>query len=341
MESTLTCSPNQTKENIIRCIKAGLVPFVQSSPGIGKSSIVKQIAKEFNLQLIDHRLSTSSPEDLLGLPHFENGKAVFSPFRDVFPLEDSFIPKGKNGWLLFFDEFNSAPRSVQAACYKIVLDREVGQHKLHRNVAIVCAGNKMDDNAITVNLSTAMQSRLIHIFMEPNYNEWLENVAIPNNYDERVVAFLSMYPEFLMRFDPEHVENTFPCPRTWEFVNKLVQNQQIDNTYLALLSGTITSEVAMSFLTFCKLREEMVSWKEIEKDPERIPLPQKNEVKWSTILHLLNHVTENNLVDMMKYISRFPVDYQIIFLRSIWIKHPGWVSHPALVDIRIKLADYF
>ena len=115
METTLYCNANQAKVNIIRCIKVGLVPFIQSSPGIGKSSIVKQIAKEFNLKLIDHRLSTSSPEDLLGLPHFEEGKAVFSPFRDIFPLEDSSIPEGKDGFLLFFDEFNSAPRSIQAA----------------------------------------------------------------------------------------------------------------------------------------------------------------------------------------------------------------------------------
>ena len=76
MEATLSCTPNQTKENIIRCIKAGLVPFIQSSPGLGKSSIVKEIAKEFNLKLIDHRLSTSAPEDMSGLPHFENGQAV-------------------------------------------------------------------------------------------------------------------------------------------------------------------------------------------------------------------------------------------------------------------------
>lgn len=342
METTLSCNANQIKTNIIRCIKAGLVPFIQSSPGVGKSSIVRQIANEFRLKLIDHRLSTSSPEDLLGLPHFEGNKAVFAPFRDIFPLEDTPLDPAYDGWLLFFDEFNSAPRSVQAACYKIVLDREVGQHKLHKNVAIVCAGNKTDDNAITVQLSTAMQSRLIHLIMEPDVKVWMENVAFPHNYDERIVAFLNMYPEFLMKFDPEHTERTFPCPRTWEFTNKLIKNEEeLDNSFLPLLSGTITSEVAMTFLTFCKMREEMISWSDILKDPEHTSIPDRNEVKWSTILHVLSHINEDNFDKFTKYISRYPVDYKIIFYRAVKIKYPGLTNHPSFTAAMLNLASYF
>ena len=43
---------------------------------------------------------------------FENGKAVFSPFRDIFPLEDSPLPEDKDGWLIFFDEFKVKPENV-------------------------------------------------------------------------------------------------------------------------------------------------------------------------------------------------------------------------------------
>lgn len=59
-----TCSPRETSNFIKICMDSDLVPFIQSSPGIGKSSIVRQIAKEGNLVLIDHRLSTSDPTDL-------------------------------------------------------------------------------------------------------------------------------------------------------------------------------------------------------------------------------------------------------------------------------------
>ena len=63
-ENSYKCTPRQIRANVLDCFEAGLVPFIQSSPGMGKSSIVKSIAQEAQLQLIDHRLSTSAPEDL-------------------------------------------------------------------------------------------------------------------------------------------------------------------------------------------------------------------------------------------------------------------------------------
>ena len=52
------CTPRQVRGFVIDCLMAGLVPFVQSSPGMGKSSIMHSIAQELNLCLIDHRLGS-------------------------------------------------------------------------------------------------------------------------------------------------------------------------------------------------------------------------------------------------------------------------------------------
>ena len=120
------------------------------------------------MKVIDVRLSSLEPTDLQGLPWFNNGKAQFQPF-DLFPLEDTPIPQGYQGFLLFLDEFNSASRAVQAAAYKVVLDRMIGNHKLHDKCFIICAGNKTSDNAITTRLSTAMLSRLVHINLEVDF----------------------------------------------------------------------------------------------------------------------------------------------------------------------------
>lgn len=56
--------PSEIKPAVESCMQARLVPFIQSSPGIGKSSIVKQIANEYGLKLIDCRLSSMEPTDL-------------------------------------------------------------------------------------------------------------------------------------------------------------------------------------------------------------------------------------------------------------------------------------
>ena len=329
MNHTYKCTPRQVRKFILDCLYAGLVPFVQSSPGMGKSSIVRSIAEEGSLLMIDHRLSTSEPTDMTGLPHFNQyGFAEFAPFAGLFPVEGMELPAGKNGWLVFLDEFNAAPRTVQAAAYKLVLDRMVGQHRLHKNVALVAAGNLATDHSIVNPISTAMQSRMIHLEMEINFNEWLEDVALKQNYDQRVIAFLMQYNEKLMDFRPDHHEKTFCCPRTWEFVNRLIKNQDINDDTAILLTGAITSGVAMEFVQFSKIYKDLVSIRDIQKDPKGCKLPTETALKWAVITHMMEKVDVKNFKDLSTYASRFDLSFRILFYRSILIRQPDLRTHP-------------
>lgn len=60
MAVTLT----QAKPIVETLLNSGIVPFLKGSPAIGKSSLAKQIAKEYNLELIDLRLAECDPTDL-------------------------------------------------------------------------------------------------------------------------------------------------------------------------------------------------------------------------------------------------------------------------------------
>ena len=330
--------PKQMKKAVARVMSAGLVAFMKGSPGIGKSSIVRALAEEFNLKVIDHRLSTSAPEDLSGLPHFdEDGSAVFAPFADLFPLEGCSLPikqiiKKKDGgpdvvdrydgWLLFLDEFNSAHKDVQAAAYKLVLDKMTGQHKLHERVIIVCAGNKDTDRAIVNKIGTAMQSRVITLELDVSFEEWLTEVALPNNYDGRIIAYLSMYPAKLMDFKPDHEGNTFCCPRTWEFMNSLILNEEVTAMDAPLFGGTISASTAVEFISFCQLYKQLVTIGEILKDPKSALIPPDNALKWSTITHLFEKTDKDNIDDVVTYILRYPSTFQVLFLRGLRVRKP-------------------
>jgi hypothetical protein len=342
MSNLYKCKPRQARRFIVDCIKAGLVPFLQSSPGMGKSSITKSVSNEFELKLIDHRLSTSEPTDMTGLPHFTpEGRAMFAPFSELFPVEGDPLPKGKSGWMIFLDEFNSAPRSVQAASYKLILDRMVGQHPLHSNVVIVAAGNLATDRAIVNPISTAMQSRVIHLEMEIDFDEWLEDVAFKEGYDSRIMAFLMQYPGKLMDFRPEHHEKTFCCPRTWEFVNRLIKNKSTVNDEDAiLLTGAVTSGVAVEFVQFTKVYADLVTIQDIQKNPKTCPVPKDINLRWATISHMMEKVDDTNFADLATYIERFDVSFKILFFRSTLIRKPTIRSHPAFGPAAAKIAAY-
>lgn len=107
---------SQAPHLLFSILKAGLVPMLEGSPGVGKSDIIKRVAEQNKLKVIDLRLAQCDPCDLNGFPtvNKETGTASYVPM-DTFPIESTPIPKGYKGWLLFLDECNSAPRAVQAA----------------------------------------------------------------------------------------------------------------------------------------------------------------------------------------------------------------------------------
>ncbi|WP_244832369.1 hypothetical protein [Caballeronia sp. TF1N1] len=339
------CSPRQLRSFIADALQAGLVPFVTSSPGVGKSSIMKLVAKDFDLQVIDHRLSTSAPEDLSGLPRFTESGAEFVPFADLFPLEHTPVPKDKAGWMLFLDEFNSAAKSVQAAAYKLVLDKAVGQHKLHPNCVITAAGNMATDRAIVNQISTAMQSRVVHLELEVNFQEWLYDVAFANGYDQRIIGFLSQFESKLMDFNPNHSEKTFACPRTWEFTNALCQlpHWQGDLTDKApLLTGTLTSGIATEFITFANVWKDLITIDQVVKDPKNLKIPESASAKWATIAHLMENINVVNFDDVCTYVNRqeFGISMRILFFRSTMVRHPNLRQHPSFVSAMSALAKY-
>lgn len=334
-------TPRKVKEFVNDCIYAGLVPYVHSSPGMGKSSIMAQIAQAEGLQLIDHRLSTSAPEDLSGLPRFNSkGEAEFAPFADLFPIQGRQVPTDKNGWMLFLDEFPAASKSVQAAAFKLVLDKLVGQKKLHENVVITAAGNLMTDRSIVNPISTAMQSRVIHIEMEISFDEWLMDVALKQGYDSRIIAFLSQNNSKLMDFKPTHNEKTFCCPRTWEFMNKLIQGKEVSDGKTALYAGTITSAVAVEFVEFTKCFANMVNVKQILADPEGCPVPHDQSTKWAVITHMMEKITDKVFGDLAKYANRFDLPFRVLFFRMALVNHPKLRQHPAFAQALGQLAKY-
>lgn len=276
-----------------------------------------------------------------GLPRFKaDGTAEFAPFADLFPLQGAAIPEGYNGWMLFLDEWNAASKAVQAASYKLILDRMTGQRHLHELCLMSAAGNLATDRAITNPISTAMQSRVVHLEMEINFDEWLYDVALKQNYDSRILAYLSQYPSRLMDFSPTHSEKTFCCPRTWEFMNKLIAGKEVTEDRAAMYAGTITSGVAVDFIQFTKVFHNMVSIKDILANPKTCHVPQDNSTRWAVITHMMEKMTADNWGALMDYSSRFSSDHRILFFRASLNRMPALRQHPAFIQHAPELGRY-
>jgi len=322
---------NQATAMVTDFIKAGIVPMVHGSPGIGKSQIVAQIAKEYGLKLIDLRLSQCDPTDLAGFPQIDvaRQKAGYLPM-DTFPLEGENPPAGYNGWLLFFDEANSAPKAVQAAAYKVILDRMIGQRLLHKNCALVAAGNLETDGAIVEEMSTALQSRLAHIELTVDSDSWVE-WAQNNDVHHMITSFIQFKPGQLYTFKPDHTDKTYACPRTWEFANRVMKvTEDGSPNRLPMLAGTLSEGVAREFLTFVKIFADLPKMAQIVAAPETIKVPNEPSILYALTGSLAHNATTDNFGSLMKFISRLPVEFQVVTMRETIRRNKTMMSHAAV-----------
>lgn len=328
--------PSSIKRAIERAFAAGLVPFIKGSPGLGKSAIIRQIAKEHNLKVLDLRLSQCDPVDLCGFPNIENGRSVYHPPKDI-PIEGDEIPAGYNGYLLFLDEMNTAPKAVQSAAYKL-LDRMVGQTTLHEAVFIAAAGNKDTDGAITTTMSSASISRLVNLEIEASLADW-QQWAIAEGIDHRIISFLNFKEELLHKFDPKNLKETFPSPRTWHHTDKLINGIEISlEKDLALISGIIGKGAAREFIEYCDVYGEIKTIEEILKNPEDIEIKNRPDIKYAYAGYVASKIEPKNAAQLMKFINRLPVEFQIVTLSNAVKAKPAIVQVPEIQDWVMKYA---
>ena len=290
--------------------------MIHGSPAIAKSAIVKEVANNNKLKLIDLRLSQCIPEDLLGLASFNHDKtkARYVPFS-TFPLESDPIPKGYDGWLLFLDEINSASLSVQSAAFKLVLDRMVGEFQLHERVAIVCAGNKESDKGITNRLSTPMQSRLIHLELEVDVATWLD-WAERSEIDHRIISFIKFKNNALHNFDPNHNDRTFPSPRTYEFLSKIIKKMTSFGEGLEqIIEGTIGKGMAREFIGFSNIYLQLPTIEGIIDGSYK--MPTDISVLFVISEFISSKATINNISKLAPFINEMPKEYQVIIYKAM------------------------
>ncbi len=329
----------QLREALIEDIKVGTVPMVASSPGTGKSDVIRDIAAHFKLKVFDLRVSQCEPVDMQGYPGVVNGRMTFH-IPEYFPIEGDTIPEGYEGWLLFLDEFNSGNKQTEAAAYKLILDKAVYMHKLHPRCVIMCAGNLTTDKAIVNTQSTATTSRLSHYRMIVDHNVWID-WANANGIDHRIISLIKFKPDILHKFDPNTSELTFRCPRTWEMASRVIKGRAgIDAITKIRLAGTVGEGGAVELSTYVEIYKNLPTIEQILADPRagwKVPTEPSEQFAVTTMLS--HNITEQNIDKLVVAIERLPLEMQVVTFRDIYKRSPALKKHPAIENWKAKNAS--
>lgn len=257
VSDNLTITSTQARKAITQAFKSKRPVFLWGPPGIGKSDVVAEIAKDLNGPVIDLRMAQMEPTDIRGIPFFnkENGKMDWAEPVDLpsaeFAAEHPIV-------VLFLDEMNSAPPAVQAAGYQLILNRRVGKYHLPDNVVIVAAGNRDSDKGVTYRMPMPLANRFVHLEMRPDFASW-QTWAVNASIHKDVVGYLSFAKNDMYDFDAKSSSRAFATPRSWCFVSDLLNDEDnIDtDTLFNLVSGAIGEGLAVKFMAHRKIAGKM------------------------------------------------------------------------------------
>jgi len=287
-------------------------------PGVGKSQIIAQVAARHGAPMIDIRLSQMEPSDLRGIP-FRAEERVEWAIPSMLPDADRHGPAG----ILFLDEITSAPPSVSAAAYQLILDRRLGNYEVPRGWAIFAAGNRQGDRGVTYTMPAPLANRFSHFEVEANLDDWVA-WAYANGIDERLIGFLRFRPELLFDFDPAHNPVAFPSPRSWEFAHRALQKfGDLPELLLATLQSCVGPAAGLELNAFVENLERMPDLDAILRG-EEATVPREVDLQYAVASALVGRaIRAKGSADartvyghILDYAARFPLREMGIMLVS-------------------------
>ena len=278
--------------------------FIWGAPGVGKTEILHQVAKAFDLVVQEWHLSQIEPTDFRGVPKIENIKGTDDPKDErtvsklpaIFPTSDGL---NGNGGIMFFDELNRAPEMVLSASLSLALSGRHGQYELPPHWIVIAAGNRPDDIPGRLIDDKILWNRFHHLNYKPEVEEWAEYSKTLPYMNPDLIEFLSkkdksgrnIYGEYYHQLSPEKPNPNWPSPRTWEMAseeeyfergedwNNRLSRDEIKDIYQDLVGY----KAASAFADFAEQQETKRAKEREERRrkeaEERAKNPKKEEAK--------------------------------------------------------------
>lgn len=307
---------NDTIKSVQLVLDTGEVPLIVGESGIGKTALAKKITEDNNWSLVVIDGNLLKEGEIGGLPTVENYidtngdgikiekkttvYAVHNKLREI----DQELAKGRTV-LLFIDEINRCEHTVQQELMNLILNREINGYRLAKGVNILAAMNPSgkygsDLDYQVVDMDAAQENRFVWLTMEPDYLQWID-WAIDAGIEQKVIEFISTFPEYLHKTNEEDVNAT---PRSYERISKLYKLYQEKQdaiprvVFLNVIKGNAGKLIAEEFINFVEADySPIISYEEVFKDDELSQFLKERIKKES---HTRLYITAKNILKTME-----------------------------------------
>jgi ATP-dependent Lon protease len=269
----------------------GIPIMLVGGTGIGKTEMIRDIAKEMGRELVIVHLARSSGSDFL-IPFIGDDKNV------QYAVNETLAQLKKGNIIFFLDEYDRADGATRNALLSLINERVFDGIILPDSVGIVMAGNQetsRDTNMLNqAEFTRVAYFRMDDIIKDDDYiHSWISYVTDRYSTDNRIVSFIAQYKELL--YVPSEEAEQMATPRGWVNLGKCMP--ELDkisdrNMRKKLITSFIGNKSGAAFQTYLDVYSKMNTAIEMMKDWKGCKIDSIDK-KIAAIDIIVQHIRKN------------------------------------------------
>jgi hypothetical protein len=328
--------------NAIATVGSDVTIIGQGEPGIGKSSMLKAVAKrypDYEVAYIDCTLLDLGD---FALPYTELASTSAGDLKVTkFAPNARFKFQSGKPVIVMLDEIGKAMKAVKNVLLTLMLEKRIGDMSLPEG-SIVFGTTNLATDGVGDSLEAHARNRVCfvtvrkpHAGFQPDgsidsdsWGAW----AVENDIAPEVLAWVKQFPHALESYtDPAQKDNAyifnptragqsaFVTPRSLEKASHIARKRADlgDGVTISALAGTIGESAARDMQAFFTVVDKLPTWEAIVNSPSTAKVPDDAVAKCILTFSAITRVDKDTLPKWLKYADRLDKELQALFARSI------------------------
>lgn len=204
--------------------------LLMGPPGIGKTAVMEQIAKELKINLVSYTITHHTRQSAIGLPGIvhrsfggeEHAVTEYTMSEIIAAVYEQIELSGVREGILFLDEINCVSETLAPTMLQFLQYKTFGTHKVPDSFIIVTAGNPPEYNQSVREFDIVTLDRLRRIDIDADLQAFKE-YAYRSKLHGAILAYLEIHKDRFYRIHADTDRKSFVTARGWEDLSDAIK----------------------------------------------------------------------------------------------------------------------
>lgn len=300
--------------------------MLRGEPGIGKSSLLEEIARRMGYLA-----------SYIDVPNMDLGD-IAMPVIDHETKTTRYYPNARfrvhegKPLAIMLDEFTKGADPVKNMLHPMLekANPRLGDLSLSDETIVFLTGNLSTDG-VGDNLKAHSLNRLVELVVaKPTSEEWIE-WGMNHNIEAEVLAWVDRFPHCMASYrdagqgdnpyiyNPKSPLKAFVSPRSLETASNIVRSRKQNDTdsVIAALTGAIGESGARDMQAYIEFSDQLPTWDATVKDPKNTRVPTSPGACAIVVFGAISRISKDTITPFMEYVERFEPEWQAAFAINI------------------------